>query len=174
MLKNKLTHEEIRRLFTSGVQLSVIAAEAGVTHQRVAQILNGMGLSRSDGGCALVARQKRARREIERNLRCLQLWGITRTHYWQIRRRYGRAPFLAYHNHRYNSRRRNIAFKFTFVQWWAMWEPHWERRGRQGDRLELVMARHGDVGAYELGNVSITSHSNNMIEWHAIRGHAVV
>lgn len=61
-----------------------------------------------------------------------------------------------------NSIRRGIPFLFSFEEWWEWWnaEPgRWEQRG-VGKR-RLAMARHGDNGAYEPGNVLPLTNSQN-------------
>jgi hypothetical protein len=58
-----------------------------------------------------------------------------------------------------NATSRSILFRLTFEQWWAIWQEsgHWEERGRHG----YVMARKGDVGVYEVGNVEIITVTQN-------------
>ena len=62
---------------------------------------------------------------------------------------------------------RGIEFKFTFEEWVAWWElqfgPDWMKyRGRRA--CDYVMARKGDVGAYEAGNVTCVTASQNLID----------
>jgi hypothetical protein len=65
------------------------------------------------------------------------------------------------------SRARGIPFKLTFNEWVTIWTQsgHLNERGRTG----YVMARHGDVGAYETGNVSIITASQNSRDIHLNR-----
>lgn len=56
---------------------------------------------------------------------------------------------------------RGIAFRFTFLEWWQVWEPHWARRHLD----KLCMCRNGDEGDYKLGNVHIATASQNSAEW---------
>src|SRR6478735_7156735 len=67
---------------------------------------------------------------------------------------------MAYHSQKSCARRRGIRFTFTFEHWLAWWRAHeWPRRGRGGDAL--VMARHGDRGAYAPGNVYVSTFRDN-------------
>ena len=63
------------------------------------------------------------------------------------------------------AKERGIEWKFTFEEWWALWEPRWAERGCGKDRL--VMARYGDSGPYETTNVRICSLSENSREGSA-------
>ena len=65
-----------------------------------------------------------------------------------------RAAFLA---HRSRAEWRGIPFRLTFGEWSALWAPHWAGR----EQRRLVMARTGDQGAYELGNVRIATCAEN-------------
>ncbi|MBS0427139.1 MAG: hypothetical protein JSR41_07610 [Proteobacteria bacterium] len=57
--------------------------------------------------------------------------------------------------------RRGIEWHLTFEQWLAIWQASGklDQRGIGKDRF--VMARHGDVGPYALGNVEIITHSQD-------------
>ena len=63
-----------------------------------------------------------------------------------------------------NARVRGIPFLMTFDQWWSIWERsgHWHKRGRK--RGQYVMARYGDRGGYEVGNVRIVTVRENHAE----------
>jgi hypothetical protein len=67
----------------------------------------------------------------------------------------------AYRHQRKAAAKRGIPFLFEFEGWWAWWQRDglWDRRGRRRD--QWVMARFGDRGAYEPGNVYATTQSGN-------------
>lgn len=71
---------------------------------------------------------------------------------------------LRYTEHRASAKRRGIPFRLTFDEWWSIWlaSGYWEERGKR--RGQFVMARPGDVGAYEVGNVFITTTEDNTRE----------
>jgi len=66
--------------------------------------------------------------------------------------------------HRTNARNRGIEFFLTFEEWYGWWQAtgHWGERGRH--RESYVMARIGDEGAYELGNIECITARRNCIE----------
>lgn len=57
----------------------------------------------------------------------------------------------AFRSQRWNAKRRGIEFKFCLVDWIEWWGDDFELRGVHHG--QLVMARNGDLGAYEIGNV---------------------
>jgi hypothetical protein len=67
----------------------------------------------------------------------------------------------AFRVQRENARRRGIPFKLTFEQWLAIWldSNYLDERGRGMDRY--CMARFGDQGAYETGNVHVITNQEN-------------
>jgi hypothetical protein len=75
-----------------------------------------------------------------------------------------RAPWRFYLEQKNNAKGRGILFLLTFDQWWSTWEQsgHWHERGK--GRHKYCMARIGDVGAYELGNIKIIRHESNVSE----------
>ncbi len=77
-----------------------------------------------------------------------------------------------FQDHRSRAVERGIAFEFTFMQWWRVWKEsgRWDERGRK--RADsYVMARPGDKGPYSVGNVYITTLSQNFIEsWRTSPG----
>lgn len=66
-----------------------------------------------------------------------------------------------YNVHKQDAKRRGIAFNFSFEEWSDWWErdDRWSRRGRGSGKL--VMARFGDQGPYEPGNVYCATHGQN-------------
>lgn len=59
---------------------------------------------------------------------------------------------------------RGIPFLMAFEEWIGMWKAsgHWEQRGWR--RGQYVMARPGDKGPYEIGNVKICLAEENRAE----------
>jgi len=79
----------------------------------------------------------------------------------RYRDRHSKTPEYRYRLHQQNAAARNIPFHLTFEEWLDIWmsSGKWEQRGwRHG---QYVMARFGDKGAYEIGNVSIILAQNN-------------
>lgn len=68
--------------------------------------------------------------------------------------------------HRVNAGLRGIPFKLTFEQWvfWWLATGHYYERGKRVGRY--VMARKGDKGAYELGNIECVQAQTNSVIPH--------
>jgi len=79
-------------------------------------------------------------------------------------REWFKTPRGRYHQHKGKATARGIEFLLTFEQWWDIWQASgkWEQRGRRND--QYVMARLGDRGAYEHGNVRICLAGENTDE----------
>jgi len=74
--------------------------------------------------------------------------------------------YQRFREQRANAHRRGIPWRLQFWEWLQIWEEsgHFEERGTHGD--QWVMARPGDVGAYETGNVRIVrAETNNREAW---------
>jgi hypothetical protein len=75
-------------------------------------------------------------------------------------------PKRAYLQNIGSARKRGIEFKLTFDEWWALWEPHYEKRGQHIDCMALCRTK--DKGAYEAGNVRIDTVRANIEERTAV------
>lgn len=67
-----------------------------------------------------------------------------------------------YHQQRYQAARRGIEFKLTYSEWITWWLATGKYHLRGRDKGKYVMARKGDQGAYELGNIECITHSENV------------
>ena len=87
-----------------------------------------------------------------------------RAAYQRYYQRHRHEPEYKYRAHRANARARNILFLLTFDQWWELWKQSgkWKKRGWSYG--QYVMARPGDQGAYEIGNVIICLAETNRAE----------
>jgi hypothetical protein len=70
---------------------------------------------------------------------------------------------------RCSARYRGVEFRLTFEEWrdWWLATGHVDERGKL--RGQWVMARPGDVGAYELGNLQCMRAEDNVRERNAQR-----
>jgi hypothetical protein len=75
-----------------------------------------------------------------------------------------------YKDHKASAKQRGIPFLLTYPQWLSIWEAsgHLDERGPRMD--QYCMARYGDSGAYEVGNVRIITCEDNIAEQEHI-GH---
>lgn len=71
------------------------------------------------------------------------------------------------------ARRRGIAFLLSFDEWLLIWEQSGHLHERGCHRGEYVMARPGDTGAYEVGNVEIVTCSTNLYDGNIGRVHSL-
>jgi hypothetical protein len=85
----------------------------------------------------------------------------------------------AFNGQKRNAKKRGIEWRLQYWEWLQIWEEsgHWHERGKNAG--EYVMARHGDKGPYEYGNVKIiTADANNyeasQTRWRDKRGRAHV
>ena len=71
---------------------------------------------------------------------------------------------LRYIQHKQNVLARDIPFRLTFEEWCSIWRDSgkWDQRGVC--KGQYVMARPGDHGAYEVGNVIICLAEDNRAE----------
>lgn len=69
---------------------------------------------------------------------------------------------MRYAQHKKHAKERGIEFEFTFDEWWAIWEPHWEKRGTHKD--QLGMCRTHDKGPYRVDNVRLDTPKGNAAE----------
>ncbi len=60
---------------------------------------------------------------------------------------------------RANATRREIVFLLTLEEWTSFWGDNLELRGKGPD--DLCMGRYGDEGPYRIGNIYVTSNSEN-------------
>ena len=68
----------------------------------------------------------------------------------------------AYNSQKSGAKKRGIEWNFNFESWLDWWGDDIHKRGRS--KGCLVMARTGDVGAYQPDNVRKTTHEENIIE----------
>jgi hypothetical protein len=66
-----------------------------------------------------------------------------------------------FNNAKSSAKQRGIPFLLSYGEWLAVWQEsgHLQERGRESGKY--VMARNGDAGAYEVGNVSIITGAQN-------------
>lgn len=76
------------------------------------------------------------------------------------------AEHKKYIQHRHDAAKRDIPFLLTFEEWWQLWQDSgkWDHYGCH--KGQFCMARFGDKGAYEVGNVRICSTEENHAEWN--------
>jgi hypothetical protein len=152
-------NQEIAAMFRSGLTMQVIGDRFLISRARVQKILSEAGIARRDGGAYL-----RSKAATEDRIRIVQERKQRRNE------RLGIPPGESMPNEvirkvtyqRRTARARGIEFLLTPWQWWCVWRDsgHYGDRGRRGH--QYVMARIGDDGAYEVGNVYICTSAQNI------------
>lgn len=152
--------------YRAGETLAEIGLDHGITRERVRQILAKLGVSRSDGGITTRAKRSRVARQSAKDAASLAKHGCIYAEYRKLVMAGATRP---YQYQRRSAGYRGIEWKFTLASWWAFWQAsgRWSERGIGKGRY--CMARHGDVGAYEPGNVSIKLCEDNGREYQALR-----
>lgn len=157
-------------LYKKGETLKSISQKIGISGERVRQIVkrNNVNLGGLDVRSLLKSKDKQLKKEIQRSkkeMRIFSMYGIGTDLYEKIYVEMGspsnpKSPFFKWSHHRSNSKKRGIEFKLSFAEWWNIWEQSgkWDQRGRGHG---YVMARYGDIGGYELGNVYICTSVQN-------------
>lgn len=140
-------------LFLDGKKMRAIAEEHGCSREYVRQILKRNGYTTTGFDAALIKPAKWEPGVREKVL------------YWFKR---GYDVRAAYSRHKFNSKLRGIEFNLSLKEWLEIWGEKIPDRG-QG---KLMMCRHGDRGAYEVGNVYIGTAAENVKEWRARLSHS--
>lgn len=135
--------EIIQAIIEQELNGSDIARKFGVSRQYVGQIAEQIGIK---------PKRKQAKPPYQRKQKALDPMREQRSKYESQKR---------------NAISRGIEFKLTFEEWWAIWEPHYDDRGR--NKGKLCMCRTMDSGAYEVGNVRIDYVESNGHEKIAAR-----
>ena len=133
-----MDHSDIVEFYRSGKTLAQIGEIYGLSRQRIQQITKKLGLSARDGGARV-----RAVPEPERTRR--QAFGLQKS----------------------MAKQRGIEWLLTFDEWWEIWAPRWDNRGRRSG--QMVMCRNRDKGPYCVGNVRIDTANANHAEYHAMK-----
>jgi len=169
--RNKRSAEFVDK-FKSGMTLAEIGRGAGISRERVRQILAKAGLNKNDGGNATrlfinieAKRDKLVLIKRKREARHFEKFGCAEEFISSISplaRSDKNHPITKFIMQRKNAtRQRGICWELTFREWWDIWQEsgHWKQRGRGKG---YCMARLGDNGPYKKGNVEIITCGQNI------------
>lgn len=172
----KITFDEypvIAEKYKSGLTLSEIGKEYGVSRERIRQILSLFGLTRVDGGsstrsilkCQEVSQKNKSKQE-KKEKKIFSVYGCSVEFLEQMRGDgdYKKSPLQKYRRQKQNARTRGIEFNLTLHEWWDLWSEsgHWDDMGLGKGKYH--MCRICDAGSYEVGNVEIKPHEENSRE----------
>ena len=178
-----MTDRELRMRdwFLAGMTLQEIGdmQTPKISRERVRQLLKKhFGLSGRDGGQFLrvtpvkihMAIEIEKKRKERITTRYARYFGCTLDEFLHINETYwnrGRAsvkntkePAWAYYHAALNATKVSVEWNITFPDWWKIWQEsgHWRQRGRGAG---YCMARIGNSGAFEMGNVEIKTNGAN-------------
>ena len=160
--------------------MAEIGGRYSLSRERVRQILKKAGVSKNDGGVCvrknlrlktlLQNKFKKKEERIKRNYKCsIQEYElITKGFSFKLSKQC--VPYC-YRQHKTNAEIRGIKFNLSFPEWWQVWRESgkWGVKGRE--KGQFVMTRRNDIGAYELGNVTIKTTGENIEEYYANKSH---
>lgn len=154
--------DDLIAMYKAGSTLAQIGEKYGVSRERVRQIISQYGVIGDDGGRALKSRVKKAARLARIEAAYLRLRGMTRDEFRALNSParwggYKKTPVYAFINQKKNAHTRGIPFEFIFADWWAVWVESGKFEERGCSREAYVMSRFNDEGAYNKGNVYITT-----------------
>lgn len=153
-IKNIERADDMCFRFKSGETLKEIGRIYGVTREYVRQVIKKHGgLVGCHGGQSVVTNNNRIIREAKLDAKYIKKHGCSYAQYRMLIKNKATRRFA---EQKRNAAERGVEWKFKGVwDWWIIWDESgkWAERGRgQG---KYCMARHGDLGAYEAGNVFI-------------------
>ncbi len=156
--------QSVIELFKSGKTLQDIGDLHGVSRQRIGQITKNAGLARKDGGASLRIKNPTRHNIVVNDLKYLIKYGMSHKEW----RAFDKTIFRKFANHKLRAKFRGIEFKLTFEEWWKIWSDSGKFSEIGTKKNQYVMSRAYDTGAYEVGNVSIITTSQNMREWRKV------
>lgn len=137
-------------LYQEGKTLAEIGEHFDVSRQRVHQIFKVNGVSSEGRGVKARVIAKVQKVADARAARIKKSWGMTVEEYDAHVERFGSStatdsPMRRYIEQRRNTRLQGIKWKFTFKEWWEMWEAS----GKWGERGvgKYVLGRAGDASS---------------------------
>lgn len=154
-------NKAIVELFKSGVPMADIARVLSISRQRVHHIIERTSSANDGGGYPLAVAMKRLDIECKKEAACLSKYGVCTKTLQQLK---GIGAVQAFNSQARRAIARGIEFKLTLKDWWGIWDESgkWGLRGRGTGAY--CMARNGDVGPYEVGNVTIKTVEENSSE----------
>jgi hypothetical protein len=150
--------QSVRDLFLSGLTQREIGARLNVSRQRINQILQQSGTNGRDGGIAFRTTIKRRNDLVERQSYYNQSYGIEEH---QFNHPFIKNLYRNYMSQKMSARKRGIKWNFEFWQWLDVWGSSNMLPFRGQGKGKYCMARIGDIGPYEKGNVYICTNSDN-------------
>jgi len=155
---DKSREHRLAGMYRSGLTLQRIADIEGVSRERIRQLIARVGVTGRDGGISVMSKSKKESIERVRVRKFMERYGCVPSSVQGVTSR-ERTLFRA---QRRNAFDRGIEFTLTLEQWLSVWvkSGHYHDRGRGQNKF--CMGRIGDIGPYAIGNVYITTNSQNI------------
>ena len=175
-LENPIFHndrdDEIGDMFISGSTAQEIGDNFNISRQRVHQICKRKSISKYDGQRYHDSWIKKRDKRAELDNAFVSSCGCTRLEwrgYREFNSDYKKTPLHRYFQQKKNAKSRGIDWDININEWGDIWHNSGKWIYRGCCLGKYVMARFMDMGAYTVGNVYITTHSNNIREGYVIR-----
>ena len=158
-----MNQSDLKRRYLAGESLTKLGDEFGVSHEWVRLVLKRIGVT---GKNRSAAKKAAKRKIIEARIDSYRLksHGCDEAKFSELRKLYGDTICLRYLEHKKNSYRRGIPFLLSFPQWIEIWVSSGKLAERGIGSKGWVMARVGDQGSYEIGNVFIYPSTMNVVD----------
>jgi len=166
--------EAMAELHRTGATLPEIGAKFGVSSERVRQLLSTIGVQSSQGGFAkqrearaaaaeALKLQRAAKLQQKRDKLSVDLYGIAAAEVEELNQANAAdaAACKAYRQQRRHAGERGIQWQFDYRSWLLLWAQSGKFHLRGRGTGFYCMARHGDVGPYSPGNVTIQACQEN-------------
>lgn len=168
--ENKKRYAKIAALLSDGQTLQEVATQFGITRERVRQISRKFGLDGANSGMTIRIFKKTQDKQdalkaakSSREARCFARYGCSLEYLKNVsplKRTDPKSPVLRFRYFERNCKMHKVECLLSFREWWETWliSGKWEQCGRGHN---YCMARIGNSGAFEIGNVEIKSGAEN-------------
>lgn len=162
--------EAVKIKWLGGMTLREIGSEYSISGEYVRQILRKVGVA----SAARKPRISKQERKLSNNIAHITKWGFSREdkkNYIEKWSERGISPVRIFSQQQYNAKRRGLDWKLTLGEWAEIWGERLHLRGTGIN--DLCMCRYCDAGAYEVGNVYISTASQNHKDYYVFKKNIV-
>lgn len=163
-MKHRRAYEfrtKVEALYRSGMTAKEIAVDLGTSRVYVSRLLSKHGVTAKDGGAAVARKEKAVLAAKKKDVDAFQRFGCTFDELQAYKRTGVHVPYSA---QKRSAKCRGIPWEISLPEWVSVWEASGKMHLRGKGAGKYVMSRPGDVGAYEVSNVTIKLGSENNSE----------
>jgi hypothetical protein len=156
---NRERNTKMVAMFRDGATHREIAEAFGLCLAAASRVIRMYGVSRLEGGKSVKAKVRREAEAISKRERFVREHGILPEDFPSAQ--VFKQAKKKYFQQRKSAGSRGVSWEISLGDWWCIWDAsgHWADRGRGIGKY--CMARHGDIGPYKAGNVSIQLATEN-------------